>query len=51
VKKISRDRLNLLEYQNGLGSHHKVTLAKAITLVESTLPSDEQLAEELALQV
>ncbi len=47
MKKISRERLNLQEYQNGLASHDKIVLAKAITLVESKLPSDEQLAEEL----
>jgi LAO/AO transport system kinase len=47
VKKISRDRLNLQEYQNGLASHNKIILAKAITLVESRLSSDEQLAEDL----
>lgn len=47
MKKISRERLNLQEYQNGLASGHKVVLAKAITLVESKLPSDEELAESL----
>lgn len=47
MKKISRDRLRLKDYQNGLADRDKIILAQAITLIESKLPSDEHLAEQL----
>ncbi|MBX2964289.1 MAG: methylmalonyl Co-A mutase-associated GTPase MeaB [Cyclobacteriaceae bacterium] len=40
-------RLNLQEYANGIAKGDRVVLAKAITLVESTLPVDRALADQL----
>lgn len=44
-------RLNLQEYTNGILQGDRVVLAKAITLVESQLPSDRILADQLIEQV
>ena len=40
-------RLSLEQYQNGILKGDRVVLAKAITLIESTLPQDQQLAGEV----
>jgi LAO/AO transport system kinase len=40
-------RLSAAEYHDGILNGNKVVLARAITLVESTLPSDQELATEV----
>jgi LAO/AO transport system kinase len=42
-----RKRLSLQSYVDGILSHDRVVLSKAITLVESNLPADIELAESL----
>lgn len=42
-----RNRLSLSEYVDGVLAGNKVVLSRAITLVESTLPSDQDLAEQV----
>jgi len=42
-----RGRLSLAEYVDGIGRGDRVVLARAVTLVESTLPSDADLATAL----
>jgi LAO/AO transport system kinase len=44
---LKHNRLSIEDYQAGLFKHDKFTLAKAITLVESFLPEDHQIAKEL----
>lgn len=46
-KNSLQKRLSLAEYQEGILAGNKVILAKAITLVESSLPEDAALAEQL----
>jgi LAO/AO transport system kinase len=46
-----RRRLTLSEYVEGVLAGDRVTLGRAITLVESTLPAHEKLAQELLLQL
>jgi LAO/AO transport system kinase len=47
VGDFERKRLTLSDYKRGLLNRDIVVLAQAITLAESQLPSDQQLAEEL----
>jgi LAO/AO transport system kinase len=47
LKNNLRERLSLSNYVNGIRNGDKVILAQAITLAESQLQSDEQLATEL----
>ncbi|WP_332913447.1 hypothetical protein [Algoriphagus boritolerans] len=42
-----RKRLSLQAYADGIRSGNRVILSQAITLVESTLESDQDLASEL----
>jgi len=42
-----RNRLSLSEYVDGVLAGNRVILSRAITLVESTLPSDQDLAEQV----
>ncbi|HEX5168975.1 MAG TPA: methylmalonyl Co-A mutase-associated GTPase MeaB [Cyclobacteriaceae bacterium] len=42
-----KSRLSLAEYQSGIRNGDTFVLAQAITLVESTLPQDRQLADQL----
>jgi LAO/AO transport system kinase len=44
---LKHNRLSIQDYQAGLFNQDKFTLAKAITLVESFLPDDQKLAQEL----
>jgi LAO/AO transport system kinase len=44
---LNNTRLSLQQYKNGILSGDRVILAKAITLVESTLPGDQHVASEL----
>lgn len=44
---MTPSRLRLSEYANGILSGNRVVIGKAISLVESTLPSDENLAAHL----
>lgn len=43
----NRNRLSLEEYTQGILSGNRLILSRAITLVESHLPTDRQLAEQL----
>lgn len=42
-----RNRLTLSEYVDGVLTGNRVILSRAITLVESTLPTDQELAEQV----
>jgi len=42
-----RTRLSVAEYIDGVLAGNRVVLSRAITLVESTLPSDQELAEQV----
>ena len=42
-------RLAAHEYADGLLSGNRVRLSQAITLVESTLPSDQELAQQVKI--
>ncbi len=44
-------RLSISAYRDGVLSGDRVTLARAITLIESRLDSDQELAEELLAQL
>lgn len=46
-----RRELTLSEYVQGVLAGDRVTLGRAITLVESTLPAHEKLAQEMLLQL
>lgn len=48
---IKRKRLSINEYVNGVLQGNTVILSRAITLIESSLPEDQQLAEEVLAQV
>jgi LAO/AO transport system kinase len=43
----SRPRLSAAQYADGILAGHRVTLARAITLIESELPADADLAAEV----
>lgn len=45
--RLMKKRLSLEEYVEGIKSGNRIVLAQAITLVESTLPSDVEQANEL----
>lgn len=47
----TRKRLTLSEYLSGILNQDRITLSKAITLVESSLSQDQLLAEELIQEV
>ena len=47
MKGFTNKSLDIRELEEGILSGHRIILAKAITLVESQLPSDQQMAEEL----
>lgn len=44
---MNSSRLQLKEYKKGILEGDRVVLAKAITLIESTLPKDQDLADEV----
>jgi LAO/AO transport system kinase len=44
---LSTSRLTLLQYEEGILSGNRVVLAKAITLIESVLPQDQEIARKL----
>jgi GTPase len=44
---LNNSRLNIEEYLKGIRSGDRITLAKAITLVESSLPADQLIASNL----
>lgn len=44
---MNTSRLQLKEYKKGILEGDRVVLAKAITLIESTLPQDQDLADEV----
>ena len=44
---MTNARLSLQDYKDGLLKSDRIVLAKAITLVESALPSDQEMASEL----
>lgn len=44
---MNTSRLHVDEYKNGILGGDRVILARAITLIESTLPDDQQMAGEL----
>ena len=44
-------RLSPVEYAAGIRAGHRIRLSQAITLVESTLPSDQQLAQQVLAEV
>ncbi len=46
-KKISKTKLELEDYVAGIRASNRVTLGKAITLVESSLPEHLQLAQQV----
>ncbi len=46
-----RRELSLREYVDGVLAGDRVTLGRAITLVESTLPAHEALAQQLLLEL
>ncbi|MFD2202176.1 methylmalonyl Co-A mutase-associated GTPase MeaB [Shivajiella indica] len=48
---MKKNRLSEEEYVNGILHGDRVTLSRAITLVESSLPSDQQLAEKVMERV
>lgn len=47
MKGFTNKSLDIRELEEGILSGDRIILAKAITLVESQLPSDQQMAEEL----
>lgn len=48
---LKRKRLSINEYVEGVLQGNTVILSRAITLIESSLPEDQQLAEEVLAQV
>lgn len=46
-----KSRLSIREYVDGITNSDRVVLAKAITLVESELPSDRELTEQLLSKI
>ena len=46
-----REQINVAAYVNGILSGDRVVLAKAITLIESNLPSDRRAGDEILEQV
>lgn len=48
---MTRRRLSVPEYIEGILKGDRVVLSRAITLIESTLPADAQLAEEIINQL
>ena len=48
---MAAPRLSAAEYAQGIRAGSRVALSRAITLVESTLPSDQALAQEVLAQV
>ena len=42
-----KKRLSLSEYTDGIISGNRMILSRAITLIESNLPSDKKLAQEV----
>lgn len=46
-KNLKKNRLSVEEYIQGVISRDRVILSRAITLIESTLPSDQQIAEKV----
>lgn len=46
-----RRQLSVADYVNGVLAGDRVTLGRAITLVESTLPAHEAMAEQMILQL
>lgn len=47
IKLPSKNQLSVNEYFNGIKSGNRTILSKAITLIESTNPKHQQIAEEL----
>ena len=44
-------RLSLDDYLQGILAHDRVVLARAITLIESSLPDQQEMARELVTRV
>jgi LAO/AO transport system kinase len=52
LQKITNmNRLSIAEYVSGIRSGNRIILSKAITLTESKLPSDQNLAQEVIQQI